>query len=296
MKSPVVSVIIPTYNSVHFVTQAIASVLAQTFQDFEVLVIDDGSTDNTKEVLKKKYGDKIHYLFKTNGGVSSARNFGIEKAKGKYLAFLDADDIWLPEKLEKQISLLEAAPEIGLCYAGAIVVDEDLNPKNYVEAEQYEDATEGLLLKMNILILSSSFIRSEIVRQTGGFDSEFSTCADKEYWLRLSLLTKLAPVEDYLVKYRQVSGSMSSDPKLSKTDTLNVLRKFFGSADLPAKYKKLENKAFSNSLMVISGEFLHNGEWKDSIYCMWQALLYNPFNLKRPLGLPFRFLKRLLSN
>lgn len=293
MKTPLVSVIIPAYNAVRFVTEAIDSVLTQTFQDFEILVVDDGSTDGTMKVLTEKYGDKICYLRKENGGVSRARNYAIERAQGKYVALLDADDLWMPEKLEKQVALLEANQDIGLVYTGAIKVDEKLNFKENIEAERYDDACEALLVKMNILILSSAIIRRELVLQTKGFDPQFSTCADKEYWLRLGLLTQFAPVKDYLVKYRDVTGSMSSNPDLSKRDTLETLNKFFNNPDLPEKYKKLKNKSFSNNLMVVSGEYLHNGRWKDSVECMFQAILYNPFNLKRPLGLPFRLFKRL---
>lgn len=294
-KKSIVSVIIPTYNSVSFVMEAIDSVLNQTFKDVEILVVDDGSKDETRKVLSEKYGSSIQYFYKENGGVSSARNYGIERAKGKYIALLDADDVWLPDKLEKQVNLLESNEDIGLCYTGAIKVDEQLSFKEYIDAKDYEDACEGLLLQMNILILASAFIRKDLILKTNGFDSKFSTCADKEYWLRLSLLTKFAPINEYLVKYRDVSGSMSSNPDVSKKDTLATLTKFFANPDLPEKYKRLKNKAFSNNLMVVSGEYLHNGRLKDSLVCMWEALLYNPFNLKRPLGLPFRFAKRLFS-
>lgn len=290
-----VSVVIPSYNSARYVVAAVESVLAQTYRDFEILVVDDGSTDETREVLKR-YGDRIRYLYKPNGGVSKARNYGIEKALGKYVAFLDADDLWMPEKLEKQVALLESNADIGLSYTSAITIDENLETKNYVEAEEFADACEALLLRMNILILSSSIVRKDVLLQTDGFDSQFSTCADKDFWLRLSLLTKFAPVKEYLVKYRDVSGSMSSNPFLSKRDTEGVLNKFFALPDLPAKYKKLKNESLSNNLMIVSGEFLHNGKIGESARCAWKSLWLYPRNIIRPLGLPFRLAKRLLPN
>lgn len=295
MQEVKVSVVIPSYNSARYVVAAVESVLAQTFRDFEILVIDDGSTDETKEVLKK-YGDVVRYLYKPNGGVSKARNYGIEKARGKYVAFLDADDLWMPEKLEKQVALLESNADAGLSYTSAITVDENLETKNYVEADEYADACEALLLRMNILILSSSIVRKDILLQTNGFDSQFSTCADKDFWLRLSLLTKFAPVKEYLVKYRDVAGSMSSNPFLSKRDTEGVLNKFFALPGLPPKYKKLENKSLSNNLMIVAGEFLHNGKIGESARCIWKSLRLYPQNVVRPLGLPFRLAKRLLPN
>lgn len=297
-KEEKVSVIIPTYNSVRFVTEAIDSVLNQTFKDFEILVVDDGSKDETKEVLAEKYGDSIRYLNKENGGVSSARNYGIEKAIGKYVAFLDADDVWMPKKLEKQVELLETNPEIGLCYVSTQRVDEDLNFLNTIEARVFDDYCETLLLNLNIVSgsCSSAIVRRDIISQTDGFDSKFSTYADWEMWLRLSLLTKFAPVTEELVKYRMVKGSMSTNPNVTKRDALGVLEKFFNLPNLPEKYKRLKNKAISNNLMIVSGEFLHNGNWRESLNCVWQGIRLYPQNIKRPLGLPLRLVKRLLPN
>ena len=298
MQEVKVSVVIPSYNSARYVVTAVESVLAQTFRDYEILVVDDGSTDDTKEVLSK-YGDSIRYLYKPNGGVSSARNYGIEKATGKYVALLDADDVWMPEKLAKQIAVLEADENIGLCYASTEKVDENLQAViGYIEANSYEDYCEALLLNLNIVAgsCSSAIVRRDVTQQTNGFDAEFSTCADWEYWLRLSLLTKFAPVADYLVKYRVVAGSMSSDPFVSKRDTEGVLRKFFAMPNLPPKYKKLEKKSLSTNLMVVSGEFLHNGKIVESLSCMWKSLRLYPQNILRPLGMPVRLAKRLLPN
>lgn len=291
-----VSVVIPAYNAARFVTAAIDSVLAQTVQDFEILVVDDGSTDSTREVLARYDSPKVQYLYKPNGGVSSARNFGIEKARGKYIAFLDADDLWMPEKLEKQVTLLESNEEIGLCYAATEKVDENLQTVGYIQANSYKDYCEALLLNLNIVAgsCSSAIVRRDAALQTNGFDAKFSTCADWEYWLRLSLLTRFAPVEEYLVKYRVVPGSMSSDPYISKRDTLGVLNKFFAQPNVPEKYKKLKNKALSNNLMVVSGEFLHDGKLGESLRCMWKSFRLYPQNIARPLGLPFRLARRLL--
>jgi glycosyltransferase involved in cell wall biosynthesis len=110
-----VSVVIPTYNSAHLLDDALQSVLEQTYKDFEIIVVDDGSTDNTSEVVSK-YNDKLHYFRVDNRGPAKARNYGISKATGKYIAFLDADDKWLPTKLEKQVSMFEQNPEFGMVF------------------------------------------------------------------------------------------------------------------------------------------------------------------------------------
>jgi glycosyltransferase involved in cell wall biosynthesis len=294
--SPLVSIVIPAYNAVRFLSDTLGSVFSQSFQDFEILVVNDGSTDETEEMLLG-YGDKIRYLPKLNGGVSSARNYGIEMAEGKYVAFLDADDVWMPEKLEKQIALMEANSEIGLCYAATQKVDEELNYLSSIPANAFSDYTEALLLNLNIVAgsCSSAVVRRDVLSRTTGFDSQFTTYADWELWLRLSLLTKFAPLPEELVKYRVVAGSMSSKPHVTKKDALGVLEKFFTLPNLPEKYKTLRERTFSNHLMIVAGEFLHNRNFSESLGCMLQAIKLYPRNIIRPLGLPVRVFKRLLK-
>jgi len=123
---PKVSIIIPTYNYAHFITEAIQSVLSQTFQDFEVIVVDDGSTDNTREVLAQ-FGNKIRYIYQENRGLSAARNTGILNSSGQYLCFLDSDDSLLPEKLELQVKLLDSKVDVDLVYTWWYLVDENGN-------------------------------------------------------------------------------------------------------------------------------------------------------------------------
>ena len=112
-REPLVSVIIPTYNSSQYIKEAIDSVLAQTYKNFEIIVIDDGSTDNTKEVLAP-YLSVIKYIYKNNGGPASARNRGIKEANGEFVAFLDADDVWKPDRLARGVDILDQRPEVGL--------------------------------------------------------------------------------------------------------------------------------------------------------------------------------------
>lgn len=293
---PKVSVVIPAYNAKKFIRQTIDSVLAQTFRDFEVLVVDDGSKDETNEIVES-YGAPVRCIRKVNGGVSIARNTGIANAVGEYVALLDADDLWASTKLEKQVKLLDENPKVGLCFVGMERVTEDLKLIDRFEANYYQDYTEALLLYLCIVTgsCSSAMFRREVFSQTGGFDSSFSTSADWELWLRLSLITQFAPIPEYLIKYRVVSGSMSSNPALVKRDTLNVLNKFFSAADLPRKYRLIKNKSYSNNLMILSGEFLHARQYGESVNCMLKALRLNPQNIIRPIGLPIRWTRRFLN-
>ncbi len=294
---PKVTVIIPAYNAERFIRQAIDSVVVQTFRDFEILVIDDGSQDKTAEIAES-YKNPVICFRKQNGGASSARNFGIINAQGEYIAFLDSDDLWEPTKLEKQVALLDANSDVGLCYVAVQRINKDSKPLGYIEANAYPDYCEALLLHSCIVTgsCSSAIMRRELFEQVGVFDTNFTNYEDWEYWLRLSLQTKFAPIPEYLVKCRIVSGSMSSNPNAVERDMAVILEKFFNSPDLPKKYKELKNKSYSNNWMIVSGEYLHAGEYVNSLRCLRKALRYYLPNIVRPLGLPWRWTKRFLTD
>ena len=153
---PKVSVIIPAYNCAHYICHAVDSVLAQTFPDFELVVVDDGSTDNTRELLKQ-YGSQIKYIYQQNKDMTAARNTGINHSSGEYIAFLDSDDIWLANKLERQIVLLDQAPEVGLVYCWHYYIDPAGNRC------QFYDNTIGRSFE------SGSRLYEKLIDNSGGF-------------------------------------------------------------------------------------------------------------------------------
>jgi glycosyltransferase involved in cell wall biosynthesis len=291
---PKVSVIIPAYNAEAYLRQAIESVLAQDFRDIEVLVIDDGSKDGTAAVAGT-FGSPVRRLSKENGGVSRARNFGIQHAAGEYVAFLDADDLWEPTKLRKQVELLDKEPEVGLCFTAMWRVDANLQPIEITPALDYPDYGAALLLYSCVVTgsCSSAMVRRTILQRLGGFDPSFSTCADWEFWLRLSQVTRFGAIDEPLVKYRVTPGSMSSNPGLVERDTFAALEKFFANS-LPAEYLEFKDRAYSNHWMILSGSYLHARRLGHSLRCLLQGLRFYPTNIVRPLGLPVRWLKRRL--
>ncbi|HZS09400.1 MAG TPA: glycosyltransferase [Blastocatellia bacterium] len=291
---PQVSIIVPAYNAERFIRKTLDAILSQTYRDFEVIVVDDGSKDQTA-ALVQSYGPRVSCIQQPNGGVSRARNTGVAKASGRYLAFHDADDLWEPTKLEKQVALLDSRPETGLCFAGVQRIDPNDKPVGETIARDYPDFCEALLLYSCVVSgsCSSAMVRREVVESAGVFDPTFSTCADWEYWLRLSLLTRFAPVAEPLVRYRVSPGSMSSDPALVERDTFAVLNKFF-SSDPPEKYVRLKDRVYSNHWMILAGCHLHAGRLKDSVRCVGRGLSLYPPNIVRPMGMPGRWLKRLL--
>lgn len=209
MDKPKVAVIIPTYNRVHRVSEAIDSVLAQTLQDFELIVVDDGSTDETESVLKKKYGVRIRYIRQENQGPAAARNTGIRAARSELIAFLDSDDIWLRDKLESQLPAMQDKRVI-LSYTNHI--DEKDETKDYFSAIGLvvedniliiEDPLELLLRKGGSGIITPTVIcRKDIVQKAGYFDERMRLAEDIRLWFRLTYEGAFAIVPKPLVKRR----------------------------------------------------------------------------------------------
>lgn len=288
---PRVSVVIPAYNAERTVGQAIESVLAQREPDLQVTVIDDGSSDATAAVAAS-YGPPVECVRTENCGVSQARNEGIRRARGEFVALLDADDLWEPDKLELQLLELESRPDAGVCTTGSLRVDERLEPLGVVRAEDPDDACAALLLGSMVLgPVSSPLLRRQLIEQVGGFDPTFSQCADWDYFIRLSRRTAFAVIPDPLVRYRIGDESMSRDIGLLERDTFAVLDRFF-SSDPPPQYAGLEHRCYSNHWMILAGSYLYAGRPVDAARCLARGVRAYPPNARRAAGLPGRWLGR----
>jgi teichuronic acid biosynthesis glycosyltransferase TuaG len=189
-----VSVIIPTYNRAQQVQKAVESVLIQTFRNFEIIVVDDGSTDNTEELLRKLAG--IRYIRIGHSGFPAVtRNTGIREASGNYIAFLDSDDTWLPEKLEKQVILLDGNDEIGLVCTNGYKVrkGEDRKEKFFTLSSDHCGFLLDKLLKRNFVITSSVLVRKELLQMTGLFSESMDLRRSQDYdlWLRVAAVSEI---------------------------------------------------------------------------------------------------------
>src|SRR5437867_2556724 len=160
---PCVSVVIPVYNGERYLADAIQSVLDQTYENFEVIVVDDGSTDESAAVAKR-FGEAIRYVHQANGGVSKARNTGIAEARGVYLAFLDQDDLWLPDKLSVQVAYLDSHPEVGAVYCQCEVKGKGWLRSSLYYAEPVKDDVLGIM-SGTCLLMTASMIRKEVLRK-----------------------------------------------------------------------------------------------------------------------------------
>jgi glycosyltransferase involved in cell wall biosynthesis len=202
---PLFSVIIPTYNRAQKVVRAVDSVLAQTFTNFDVWVIDDGSTDDTAQALTS-YEGRIHYCRQKNAGASSARNRGVRSSTGEYLAFLDSDDRWAPDKLESMAAAIAAHPDSGLFYSACEVVNEAGDVLWVDRSRAVQGSAYLPLLMGNFLALSSAVVRRDCLERAGEFDPAVIPCEDWDVWLRIARWYPITLVPETLVTFEYASA------------------------------------------------------------------------------------------
>lgn len=224
-----VSVIIPAYNAEKYIAETIESVLRQSYQDYEIIVVDDGSTDKTRSILES-YTDRVRYFYKENGGPASARNLGIKHARGEYIALLDADDIWLPQKLEKQIEVFEKSPDIGLVHSGSIVFDDkNINPERIrFKDERYcSGDVFPYLFICNFIGNSTVVLRKTCFDAVGLFDESpgFFGTEDYDMWLRISYRYAVEFIPTPLIKYREHANQISRNFEKAYLNEKNVIQK-----------------------------------------------------------------------
>ena len=207
------SVFIPTFNAAGLVAQAVDSVLAQTARPLEILVIDDGSTDSTGEALKR-YGGRIRCLRQENRGVYAARNRGIRESRGQYVAFLDADDLWEPQKLARQLEILDAQPRFPVVHTDAALIDAGGRLLK-AAANPCRQSVNGLVFEeffrsdMAVVLLSTVVIRRDCFDKTGLFDERHRSVVDHVFFLRLAWHFPIYFIPEPLVRYRVTPGSLS---------------------------------------------------------------------------------------
>ncbi|MFH1877379.1 MAG: glycosyltransferase [Candidatus Omnitrophota bacterium] len=266
-----VSVVIPAYNMADLTARTVESVLNQTYADVEIIVVDDGSTDGTREKMRS-FGDAVKYVYKENGGASSARNLGIKLSKGEYTALLDCDDVYAPDKIEKSVRFLEENPGYGFVHSAANIVDENGKVLEYFSMGEKSGTgwiAESLILR-NFICNSTVVARRECFSGAGFFDESIFIPADWDMWLRLSEKYRAGFIDEPLTMYlRRTKGSythrhLENALKHQKI----VLEKFFKRN--PGLVKRLKNKAYSGIFFCHAGECARAG---DTLRAVKAALL-----------------------
>ena len=277
MSDIVISVIIPAYNSGEFLTEAIQSALSQQYSNIEIIVVNDGSTDNTLD-LALGFGERITLVDQINSGAASSRNNGAKVAKGEYLAFLDADDVWLPDKLALQIEKIRAG--FPIVYSNRYNFGEigDLPLIQTEIMELPEGNIWNLLLKGNMITTSSVIIKKTIFDEFSGFDPALPPCEDWDLWLKCAEIYPVGCCLEPLVKYRMHPGGISRNyAKMNKMRKL-VVQRALGS-------EKGGNLLGHEKRFVKAGAWSSSG-WEASVAgnycyafcCYARALSLTPFN------------------
>lgn len=250
---PKISVIIPTYNRESFLKDAIQSVLDQTFKNFELLIIDDGSTDATEEMIRKNFHDnRIRYIYKRNEGVASARNLGIKEAQSDWLAFLDSDDRWYPEKLENQFRFLINNSHIKICQT------EDIwfrNGKRFNPKKKHAKKSGWIFsycVELCTVCCSTIMLHKDIFRAEGLFDESLAACEDYDLWLRLSLKYPIITLS-HILAWKQGGHSDQLSQKYWGMDIFRVraLQKILNHSDISYREKKLVRQSLKSRYDVL---------------------------------------------
>jgi glycosyltransferase involved in cell wall biosynthesis len=243
--------VIPVYNAARYVRAALDSVLAQTFTDYEVIVVNDGSTDRAQlEQILESHPLPVVYLSQANKGVSAARNAAINVARGEFYAQLDADDQWEPEYLSVQVGMLSENPGLALVYPNAIIVGDSSDPGvEFMKISPSEGAvTFESLVRQECIVMTCVTARMNAVRDAGMFDEDCRSCEDFDLWLRIIKNgEQITYHRQVLARYRRRAGSLSSDRVWMTSNLLAVLEKAARTLDLTATEEEVLSKEITHN-------------------------------------------------
>ena len=236
---PLISVIVPAYNSQKTIKETIESVLQQTFTDFELIIVDDGSQDNTLEVINSIRDERIQVFSYENKGASANRNRGLAKSEGEFIAFLDGDDLWTEDKLEAQLAALQNNPQADVAYSWTDCIDEN---SQFLRRGGYPTAEGNILPHLLLLDIlengSNPLIRRQALLAIGGFDESLQAGQDWDLYLRLAMNHQFVCVPKQQIFYRITTGSISSNVWRLESNCLRVIETAFSQADSSLQYLK----------------------------------------------------------
>jgi len=322
-----VSVVIPTYNCRDYVAGAVESVLAQTYKNIEIIIIDDGSTDNTHDILGP-YLDRILYIYQPNGGLANARNRGIREAKGGFIAFLDADDRWSPEKVEIQVKCLDQFENVSMVFTDFSAFDESgnfersyfykafpilreyrLNVSNIFPNSSAVSSAKGniriyhgnittVLFAGNIILPSTVLLKKPSLTQVGAFDERYRLAEETDFFLRYSLRTQMAyvdyPLVNYMVKRKNQLTQKSNIPSLIAA-AIQIQRDFIvQNPDFYLKNNRLCHKALAVSYARLAYYYLSEFKKAEALKNAFISCTWNPLRLKSYLLLLLGVTPRIL--
>lgn len=277
-----VSVVIPTFNRAAFIADALQSVLNQTFQDFEIIVVDDGSTDDTAQIVQHVGDTRVRYLYQENRGVSAALNTGWRAARGEYIARLDSDDMWLPTLLQELVNTLDADPTLGVAYARAQGMNAQGEPLPQLlgARERFPGDTLASLVYSDFVCPMAVIIRRAALEQVGGYDESLFATEDWDVWIRIAQSYRIAYVPRVLARYRfhaqNLTRSDSAQMERLMRDRVRVLDKFYAQPRVPASALAIRRLAYRNLYLDWMIRYLERRDLASACRMFRRALQYAP--------------------
>ena len=278
-----VSVVIPTYNRSKFVKEAIESVLAQSYKNFELIVVDDGSTDDTREVIEKISDSRLKYFYKDNGGHCSSRNYGFIKAKGEYVALLDHDDLWPENYLETMVKQLEGQAEYSFAYSRVTLLHEDGSTSPFATEDRYVSGwvTKSFFKGGPCLMPSATMFKKEILKDFY-FDEALKLGEDNDFFLRLSVKTPFLFISEATVLRRAMADSLSANVTIDNQcyGILSVERFYYrlgGNKLVPAI---LARRSISHKYRRAAKTIYKLKARKAYMILLMRAISYYPFDIR----------------
>ena len=256
MNSPKVSVIIPAYNAMTYLPVTIDNLIRQTFTNFEVLIVNDGSSDDIVEWFSQVCDRRLRLISQANQGISQTRNRGIIEAKGEYVAFLDADDLWHPSKLQKQVSCLDSYPQISLVHSWLLLIDKLGRSTGKVLKYNLSGWVEPQLLERNQIGCQSVMIRRRCFDFVGLFDPKLRTIEDWDMWIRMSRRYQFMAIAEPLTYYRQHVDSMTNNWLIVETNFHTTIEKAYAAA--PEAWLHLKGRSYAYANLCLAWQVLQS--------------------------------------
>lgn len=272
---PKVCVIIPACNAMKYLPAALTSVLEQTFTDFEVLIVNDGSSDRIQQWANSLTDKRVRLISQPNQGVSVARNTGISNTQSEYIAFLDADDLWQPTKLAEQVEFLDSHPHVGLVSTWVTLIDEGDNFLSEAKLRFNPKKIWRQMIEQCLISCGSvPMVRRSCFENVGLFDPSLQFGEDWEMWTRIASRYEFGLLESCLVSYRQHADNVSKKSRDMKPDFQQLIEKMFVAA--PTELLHLKKQAYGRSNLYIGWRSLENRDYRAARYYSQQAIAYSP--------------------
>jgi glycosyltransferase involved in cell wall biosynthesis len=274
-ENPLVSIVIPAYNHARYLSEAIDSVLNQDYPNVELIVLNDGSTDETAEILRG-YGDRFFWESHKNMGQANTLNKGWRMAKGEILAYLSADDIVFPKAVSTCVACLQANADAVLCYPDFDLIDPESRVVRHIVAPEY--SYKEMVTKFISAPSAGAFFRRSAYAKAGEWDPVLRHSPDYEYWLRLGLHGRFIHVRANLAAFRVHEGSQSFAQTTAERaeEAIRIIDKYYRLPDLPAEIVTAKNQSFASANMLVAQLHLRSGRYKEAASRIKQAIFLSP--------------------